>query len=64
MKGKGNVLKQQLFEAYLPNLLQRRFKQRRHVKRVQQVKKKVGPKNKSEKVQKFDEPGGQRGLKY
>ena len=49
MKGKGNVLKQQLFEAYLPNLLQRRFKQRRQVKRVQQVKKKVGPKTNSEK---------------
>ena len=49
MKGKGNVLKQQLFEAYLPNLLQRRFKQRRQVKRGQQVKKKVGPKTNSEK---------------
>ena len=45
LKGKGGVLKQQLFEAYLPSLLHRRFKQRQQVaKRAeQQVKKKVSP---------------------
>jgi len=32
-KGKGNVLKQQLFEAHLPNLLQRRSKQRKQLKK-------------------------------
>ena len=37
-----DVMKQQLFEAYLPNLLQRRFKQRRQVaKRADRGKKKV-----------------------
>ena len=43
IKGKEDVLKQQLFEAYLPSLLQRRFKQRGQVaNRAEQVKKKVG----------------------